>query len=130
MELNKNEDFLFDEEIAPELDELLEDEEMAELKENVAIDPILWGQADRTRAGKVEATVGEGNQIRVAQGPAERFIVYLSPEMGLQMDQTITVRYRNRRVDIDFDGSLDFMLEDVRTRADRKRPYWASVMIP
>ena len=104
--------------------------EMPELKENVAIDPILWGQAERIRAGKVEAAVGEGNQIRVAQGPAERFIVYLSPEMGLQMDQTITVRYRNRRVDIDFDGSLDFMLEDVRTRADRKRPYWASVMIP
>ena len=104
--------------------------ELPELKENVAIDPILWGQADRIRAGKVVASVGEGNQIRVAQGPAERFIVYLSPEMGLQMDQTITVRYHNRRVDIDFDGSLDFMLEDVRTRADRKRPYWASVMIP
>jgi len=102
--------------------------EMPELKENVAIDPILW---DKTaRAGKVEALVGEGNQIRIAQGPAERFIVYLSPEMGLQMDKTITVRYRTRRVDLDFDGSLDFMLEDARTRADRKRPYWASVRIP
>ena len=102
--------------------------EMPELKENVAIDPILW---DKTaRAGIVEALVGEGNQIRIAQGPAERFIVYLSPEMGLQMDKTITVRYRTRRVDLDFDGSLDFMLEDARTRADRKRPYWASVRIP
>ena len=108
--------------------------EMPELKDNVAVDSILWEQTELTRgslrAGTVEASVGEGNQIRIAQGPAERFIVYLSPEMGLQMDKTITVRYRTRRVDLDFDGSLDFMLEDARTRADRKRPYWASVRIP
>lgn len=104
--------------------------EMPELKENVTIDPVLWAQADRVRAAKISAAVGEGNQIRISQGPAERFVVYLSPQMGIQMDQTITIRYRTRRVDHDFDGSLEVMLEDARTRGDRKRPYWSRVTVP
>ncbi len=104
--------------------------EMPELKESVAIDPILWNQAERVRAAKIVASVGEGNQLRITQGPAERFIVYLSPEMGVQMDQPISIRYRTRRVDVNFDGDLEVMLEDARTRAERKHPYWAKVMVP
>jgi pimeloyl-ACP methyl ester carboxylesterase len=104
--------------------------EMPNLKENVVIDPILWDQAERLRAAKVSASVGEGNQIRISQGPTEQYLIHLSPQMGVEMDQTITIRYRTRRVDFDFDGSVDGMLEDARTRADRKRPYWASVLVP
>lgn len=104
--------------------------EMPEIKENVAIDPLLWDQAERVRAAKISASVGENNQIRIAQGPAERFLVHLCPEMGLEMDKTITIRYRTRHQNVDFDGSLDVMLEDARTRAERKRPYWAKVMVP
>lgn len=104
--------------------------EIPELIENIAIDPILWDQAKRIRASKVSASVGEKNQIRINQGPAERFLVYLSPAMGIKMDETVSLLYRSRRVNFDFDGSVDFMLEDARTRADRKRPYWASVLVP
>jgi hypothetical protein len=46
------------------------------------------------------------------------------------MDQKVTVRYRTRSATLDFNGGLDFMLEDVRTRGDRKRPFWAMVSIP
>jgi hypothetical protein len=104
--------------------------EMPNLKENVAIDPILWDQADRLRAAKISASVGEGNQLRISQGPTEQYLIHLCPQMGVEMDQTITIRYRSRRVDFDFDGSVDGMLEDARTRGDRKRPYWASVLVP
>ncbi|MGV3486452.1 MAG: alpha/beta hydrolase [Planctomycetaceae bacterium] len=104
--------------------------ELPEIKPNVAIDPILWNQAERVRAAKISASIGENNQIRIAQGPAERFLVYLSPEIGVELDKTVTIRYHSRRVDFDFDGSLDVMLEDARTRAERKRPYWAMVTVP
>jgi len=104
--------------------------EIPEMIEGVAIDPVLWGQAKRIRASKISASVGEKNQIRVNQGPAERFLVYLCPKMGIEMDQTVSLLYRSRRVNFEFDGSVDFMLEDARTRADRKRTYWASVMVP
>jgi len=46
------------------------------------------------------------------------------------MDETVTVNLRSRSKKFDFDGSVDFMLEDARTRADRKRPYWARVTVP
>ena len=104
--------------------------ELPEIMDSVAINPILWNQAERVRPGKIVASVGENNQIRVSQGPAKRFLVHLSPAIGVEMDQTITVGYHSRRVDFDFDGSLDVMLEDARTRADRKRPYWAVVAVP
>jgi len=104
--------------------------EMPNLFPNVTIDPLLWNQAERIRAAKVSASVGEGNQIRVNQGPADQFIVHLHPSMGIRMDETVTVNLRSRSKKFDFDGSVDFMLEDARTRADRKRPYWARVTVP
>jgi pimeloyl-ACP methyl ester carboxylesterase len=104
--------------------------EMPEILDNVAVDPILWNQAERLRAGKISATVNEANQIRVNQGPAERFYVYLCPQMGIDMDKRVTIRYRSRTIYYDFDGSIDFMLEDARTRGDRQRPYWARVAVP
>jgi len=104
--------------------------ELTSLLDSVAVDPFLWEQTDNRRPGKIAASVGEGNQIRVAQGPSDSFIVGLEPSMGVRMDEPITVRYRSRSVNLNFDGSLDFLLEDVRTRADRLRPFWAQVAIP
>jgi hypothetical protein len=104
--------------------------ELTSLSDNIAVDPILWDQTDNRRPGKIAATIGDGNQIRISQGPSDGFIVNLEPSMGIRMDETITVRYRTRSVNLNFDGRLDFLLEDVRTRADRKRPFWAQVKIP
>jgi len=104
--------------------------ELTALSDTVAIDPFLWDQAESRRKGKIAATVGSNNEIRVLQGPSDYFKVFLEPSMGLQLDQRVTVRFRTRSVTHDFDGSLDFMLEDVRARADRKRPFWAQVTIP
>lgn len=104
--------------------------EMGPLKPNVAINPLLWDYAERTRAGKVDAAIGAENQVRVGQGPTDSFTVWLSPDMGLDMSKRISVRYRSRPHYVDYQGDLSVMLEDVRTRADRKHPFWAKVMVP
>ena len=103
--------------------------ELGDLKPDVAIDPILWDQAKRIRAGKVEASIGAGNQIRVS-GPAEQFRVMLRPQEGIDFAKPIVVRYGSRTVRVEFDGSIELMLEDVRQRADRKRAFWFSIPVP
>ncbi len=103
--------------------------EMSPIKPPAAINPVLWDQAERLRAGKVSASIGAENQIRVGQGPADSFTVWLSPDMGLDMSKRITVRYK-RPYYVDFQGDLSVMLEDARTRADRKHPFWAKVTMP
>ena len=104
--------------------------EMDGLKDTVTIDPILWDQAKRIRGTKVEADVNAENTIRIGQAPAERFIVWMRPDMGLDLNQRVTIRYKTRRIDHDFDRSLSTMLEDVRQRADRKRPFWTKTNVP
>ena len=105
--------------------------EIGDLKPGTAIDPILWDQAKRIRAAKVSASIGSGNQIRLVNGPSDSFRILLRPQEGIDLNQPVVVRYRSRAPErVEFDGSLDHMLEDVRQRADRKRPFWTSLSIP
>ena len=105
--------------------------ELGELKPGVGIDPILWDQASRIRAGKVIASIGTDNQIRVQRGPVDQFRVLLRPQEGvLDLSKEVIIREGNRVKREQFDGSLEFMLEDTRQRADRKRPFWMAVSIP
>jgi pimeloyl-ACP methyl ester carboxylesterase len=103
--------------------------ELGELKPDVAIDPILWDQAKRIRAGQIVASIGTGNQIRV-RGPAEQFQILLRPQDGIDLTKPIVVRYGSRTLRVDFEGKLDFLLEDARRRADRNRPFWLGISIP
>ncbi|NND96065.1 MAG: alpha/beta hydrolase [Pirellulaceae bacterium] len=104
--------------------------ELDGLKPGTAINPILWEQAKRIRAKKVEASIGANNQIRISQGPSERFTVWMRPGMGIDLNQPITIRYGSRPIYHDYDGSITTMLEDVRQRADRKRPFWTKKVVP
>ena len=108
--------------------------ELGPLKPAVDINPVLWDQAERLRAGKISGSIGANNTIRVS-GPAEQFDVWLWPKSGVKqtgvnMNEPVTIRYGTRSIRYDFDGRFDVMLEDARTRADRKRPFWAKVSIP
>ena len=104
--------------------------ELGDLKPDVAIDPILWDQATRIRAGKITASIGTDNQIRV-RGPAERFTVMLRPQEGIDLSKEIIVRYGPTRTSrAVFEGGLEVMLEDARRRADRKRAFWITIPVP
>ena len=104
--------------------------ELDEMKPLVSINPILWDEAERLKAGKVSANVLAGNQLRVSQVPADRFTVWLRPDMGLDLNERVFIRYRSRLQPVDYSGDLEVMLEDARTRGDRKRPFWAKVQFP
>jgi hypothetical protein len=99
------------------------------LNAGVAVDPILWDQAERLRAGKVSLTIGSDNLITVS-GPSETFRVLLRPSADIDLNKPILVRYGSRTKRVEFDGSLEHLMEDVRQRADRNRAFWTSVDIP
>ncbi|KAA5544694.1 alpha/beta hydrolase [Roseiconus nitratireducens] len=103
--------------------------ELGPLKPLVDLNPVLWDQEKRKRAGKVSGEVGSGNQIRIS-GPADNFIVWLRPEMGIDLSQQVVIRYGTSPTRFDFDFDVETILEDARQRADRKRPYWAKVPVP
>lgn len=103
--------------------------ELGDLNPTVAIDPILWDQAKRLRAGRVSMSIGEDNLITIS-GPSETFRVLLRPSEDLDLDKQVRIRYGNRTTRYDFDGKIQTMLDDVRQRADRKRAFWTSVSVP
>jgi hypothetical protein len=104
--------------------------ELDGLLDQVVIDPFLWDLVDKPKAAEVAAAVGGNNEIRIVRAPAQRVRVCLEPSMGISLDQRVVVRNDKDRATVDFDGSVDFLLEDVRTRGDRKRPFWTAVTIP
>jgi len=105
--------------------------EMPAIDDQVTINPILWDQQSRKRAAPVLARVNANNSVIISSGPAESFTVWLTPSMGLDLNQQVVVRYGSgRSTRFDFDGDVDVLLEDARTRGDRQRPYWAKVQVP
>jgi predicted esterase len=105
--------------------------EMPAIEDQVTINPILWDQQERKRAAPVRARVNANNSLIISSGPAEAFIVWLAPSMGLNLNEPIVIRHGSGRSErFHFDGSVDVLLEDARTRGDRQQPYWAKVQIP
>ncbi|MFG0267758.1 MAG: alpha/beta hydrolase [Rhodopirellula sp. JB055] len=104
--------------------------EWDEMLPGLSINPILWSDAERLKAAPVKARVMANNEVVITQAPSDAYTVWLYPQMPLDFKETITVRYRSRRKDFTFDQSVGVMLEDVRVRADRERPFWGKVQIP
>ncbi|OYP30312.1 hypothetical protein [Rhodopirellula sp. MGV] len=103
--------------------------ELGPLKPAVDINPILWDQEPRKRSGKIDGLIGGGNQIRV-NGPSDSYVVWLRPDMGVDLSKQIVLRSGSSPQHIDFDRGLETILEDTRRRADRKRPYWMRISVP
>jgi len=103
--------------------------ELGEMNPEVAIDPILWDQAERLRAGVVSLAIGGGNLLTIS-GPSDSFRVFLRPHEEIDLTQEVKIRFGTRTIRRNFDGSLEHLLEDVRQRADRKRPFWMSIAVP
>lgn len=99
--------------------------QLDDVNEAVTIDPVLW-DADRIRAGTVTAAINNDNQIRVSV-PAAGFRLWLRPMPGLDLNADVTVRRGTRNVRYEFDNDVETMLEDVRRRADRRRPFWMTI---
>ena len=103
--------------------------EVGPLKPLVDINPLLWDQTKRIVDAEVSGSIGQGNQIRIS-GPSETFTVLLRPEIGVDLNDQIVIRYGSRPTRHEFDGEIETILEDTRQRADRKRPFWTKVNVP
>lgn len=104
--------------------------ELGPLKPLVELNPVLWDQEKRKRAGKIDAMIGGGNQIRVTSVPADSFTIWLRPDMGIDLSEQVTIRAGSTPEYFLYEGGLETILEDTRQRADRKRPFWAQVRLP
>ena len=104
--------------------------ELGPLSQAVSLNPILWEQSERFREGIIDARLGGENQIRITKMPADNATIWLGPEMGIDLSAPITVNVGSRPQTFRFEGGLETLLEDVRQRADRKRPFWFKIAVP
>ncbi len=90
------------------------------------IHPDDWPPPRGVQASKVEGTVLDNNRLNVRTA-SSRVTVWLSPEIiDFKKRAYIVVnggRINNRAPFIEPD--LQTLLEDVRTRGDRRHPFWA-----
>lgn len=105
--------------------------EFAGLPAKSMVPPRAWPPERGVRAARLRGRVYPGNKLGVF-GQAERTTVWLSPGI-VDFDQPIEVTLNGRRI-TDRNNppapDLGVLLEDVRTRGDRHRPFWAKVEAP
>lgn len=101
--------------------------EFRELPEKSMVAPGNWPQKG-ARAARLQMRKYEGNKLGIV-ARAGRTTVWLSPDV-VDFDQPIEIELNGRRMVERGDSpspSLDVLLEDVRTRGDRYRPFWSKV---
>ncbi|HEX3659617.1 MAG TPA: peptidase [Pirellulales bacterium] len=105
--------------------------ELHDLPEKAVVDPQNWPPPRGIRAGTTEATINEKNGLNVRTSAASA-TVWLAPEM-VSFDQPIRVMVNGTKVkpgDTSLDPDIQVLLEDARTRADRRHVFWARVDLP
>jgi predicted esterase len=79
----------------------------------------------------VEGRVMPDNRL-TAKTVGKRTTVWLGPDF-VDFSKPIRLTFNNRKIPDPPEGlrpSIDVLLEDVRTRADRQRPFWAKIEMP
>ncbi len=105
--------------------------EVQELPDKAMVHPDNWPPERGVRAAPLRGRKYAGNKLgAVAQ--AGRVTAWLSPEV-VDFNQPVEVDINRRRAAgraVGVDPDLAVLLEDARTRGDRKRPFWAKVEWP
>ncbi|QDV74044.1 Alpha/beta hydrolase family protein [Planctomycetes bacterium K2D] len=105
--------------------------EASGLPEKSMTAPAEWPPDRGVRAASIRGRKFSGNKLGLYTG-AEKVTVWLSPEL-VNFTEPIEIEHNGKRLvarDERVQPDLKTLLEDVRTRADRKRPYWAKVESP
>lgn len=92
--------------------------------------PADWPPPRNTRAAQIEAKI-HGDSVLV-DSASDRVTVWLAPEL-VDFQKRVTVQVNGRRItgsDRMVEPSLEVLLEDARTRADRLHPFWARLDWP
>ena len=120
--------------------------ELRGLSAKSMVDPFFWPPDRGTRPSIIEGKVTPGNSV-IVRGNASQVVIWLTPEM-VDFEKPVSITVNGRRVKLpgpDEAGkspserrrpsassrfpspSLETLLEDVRTRADRRHPFWVKV---
>lgn len=105
--------------------------EASGLNEKSMVAPAAWPPKRGVRAAKLRGRKYNGNKLGVLC-KAEAITVWLSPEL-VNFDEPLEIEWNGRRITArgeQIAPSIEVLLEDARTRADRYRPYWAKVSAP
>ena len=105
--------------------------EMRDLPPKTLVDPERWPPPRNTIPSMTKATITATNGVNVTTSAAG-VTVWLAPEM-VNFGQPCRVTVNGARLkstDPFIEPSLAVMLEDVRTRGDRRHPFWAKVEMP
>lgn len=105
--------------------------EVGGLPEKSMTAPAQWPPSRGARAASVRGRKFSGNKLGVFTG-AEKLTVWLSPEL-IDFNEPVEIEHNGKRLTPRGERvapDLRTLLEDARTRADRKRPYWAKVESP
>jgi predicted esterase len=94
--------------------------EMSGFPKRVMVMPAAWPVAGARAAG-IEGKIHENNSIHLDTAAA-KMTIWLSPEL-VDFDKRVMINGKAQTVA----PSLDVLLEDVRTRADRQHAFWAKV---
>ncbi|HUY34782.1 MAG TPA: peptidase [Pirellulales bacterium] len=95
------------------------------------VDPEDWPPPRGTRPATTTATANANNGFNVVTG-AGKVTCWLSPGIiDFKQRTTITVNGARARLRGPFvEPDLEVMLDDARTRGDRRHPFWAKVEMP
>ena len=102
--------------------------EVDDVPERFLVPPARWPPGRGTRAASVRGRKFTGNKLGVFTA-AEKVTVWLSPDL-VDFTEPLEVEHNGKRLvprGEKVSPDLRVLLEDARTRADRKRPYWAKV---
>jgi hypothetical protein len=105
--------------------------ELDDLPSKTVVDPAQWPPGKGTRPAATKATANANNGLNVTTG-ANRVTFLLSPQfVNFKKPMTISVNGAKARFDGGFvEPDLAVLLEDARTRGDRRHPFWAKVQMP
>lgn len=105
--------------------------ELDQLPPKAMVDPVHWPPDRGTQPVETSGSVTATNGLYIKTG-AGSVRIWLSPEL-INLEQRVNITVNGQRVN----GSepfvkpdLETMLEDVRTRADRRHPFWAKIEAP
>ena len=104
--------------------------EVGEFPNHHMIYPTDWS-GGRVTPAHVEGRVMPDNRL-TAKTVGRQTTIWLGPDF-VDFSKPIRLTFNNRKVPDPPEGikpSISVLLEDVRTRADRQRPFWAKVEMP
>ena len=92
------------------------------------VTPAAWPPKRGVRAARVRARISPNSRLNVF-AKADKLTVWLSPEL-IDFGEPLSVEWNGRSIterEQIARPDLRVLLEDARTRADRRRPYWAKL---